>query len=255
MRPVVWTWISRRGRCNISIIMNHVSQRFFHIRQKALLSIYVEILWQMATAAPSLRKQTLKRKFTMSQASARKAEAARARPSLGVRLQRRRIVRLQVGETAFVTTHHTLCKESTFFQSLLSDRSQQLPNGAYFVDADPQLFTHILRYLRHGIYPVSFTPSEGHDHATYLGVKRLATDLAIERLAKWIADKQYEAAIECSVTFERIIFLAQWHSPPRSYLSTDLIHFVPDSTGRVWEAKKSFTARPEAFLVEPQRSR
>lgn len=213
----------------------------------------------MSTAAPSLTEPDLRRKFTMSQASARKAEAARARPSLGMRLQKRRIVRLQVGETAFVTTHHTLCKESTFFQSLLSDRSQQLLNGAYFVDADPELFTHILRYLRHGIYPFSFNPSEGHDHATYLGVKRLAIDLAIERLAKWIADKQYEFAIECSVTFEQVIsnciYPSPWHSPPRSYLSTDLVHFVPDSNGRVWEAKRSFTVRPEAFLVEPQRSR
>lgn len=106
-----------------------------------------------------------------------------------MRLQKRRIVRLQAGETAFVTTHHTLCKVSTFFQSLLSDRSQQLPNGTYFVDADPELFAHILRYLRHGIYPVSFTSSQDHEHGTCLGVKRLATDLGIERLAKGIADK------------------------------------------------------------------
>lgn len=208
----------------------------------------------MATAAPSLSESNLKHQFTMSQASSRQAEAARARPSSGVTLQKQRVVRLQVGETVFVTTYHTLCKESAFFQSSLSDRYQQLTNGTYFVDADPELFAHILRYLRHGIYPVSFTPSKGHDHATYLGIKRLATDLGIERLAKWISEKQYESAIECSVTLERVRPEFNWHPytfRPRSYHSPYHVHFFSDSNSQIWEVKKRLTARPDAFLTEP----
>lgn len=194
---------------------------------------------------------------TMSQTSSKKAGAGRGKPALGTKLQkRRRIIRLQVGETTFTTTHHTLCKESAYFQTLLSDRNQQLTNGTYFVDADPDLFAHILRYLRHGIYPISFTPNNIHDHATYLGIERLAADFGIERLVKWTVDKQYESAIECSVSFERVI---AWHSQTASPISrpmmTDHVDFVPDSNGRIWEVKKRLTARPEAFLAEPQGSR
>lgn len=127
------------------------------------------------------------------------------------------------------------------------------------MDADPELFSHILRYLRHGIYPVAFSRSSGHDYATYLGIERLATELRIERLTKWLVDKQYESAIKCAVSFERMkpsVF--NWLSdtlPPRLYLSTDHVNFLPDSNGRVWEVKKRFMVRPEAFLAEPHGSR
>ncbi|KAG6362909.1 hypothetical protein INS49_008004 [Diaporthe citri] len=195
----------------------------------------------------------------MSQASSTKTETERGEPAPGVKSQERQPIRLQVGETVFSTTHHTLCKESTYFQCLLSDRNQQLTNGSYFVDADPELFSYILRYLRHGIYPVSFSRSSGHDYATYLGIERLATELRIERLTKWLVDKQYESAIKCAVSFERMKpSMFNWLSdtlPPRLYLSTDHVNFLPDSNGRVWEVKKRFMVRPEAFLTEPQGSR
>jgi hypothetical protein len=157
----------------------------------------------------------------------------------------RRIVRLQVGETVFTTTQHTLCKESAYFQSLLSDQYQQLTSGEFFVDADPGLFAYILRYLRHGIYPVCFSQESGHDLATYLGIERLATEFGIEKLAKWLVDRQYESAVECSVSFDD-------KSPfgSRSYTSTDHVNCYPRRGGWVCMIKTRFTARREAFLDE-----
>lgn len=195
----------------------------------------------------------------MSRTSSTKTEMGRGEPGAGVTSQEGQLICLHVGEKVFSTTHHTLCKESTYFQSLLSDRNRQLTNGSYFVDADPELFSYILRYLRHGIYPIFFSRSSGHDYATYLGIERLATELRIERLTKWLVDKQYESAIKCAVSFERMkpsVF--NWLSdtlPTRLYLSTDHVNFLPDSNGRVWEVKKRFIVRPEVFLAEPQRSR
>lgn len=134
--------------------------------------------------------------FTMSQpSSSSKAETGRDKQKSGVESRKAQLIHLQVGEKVFSTTRHTLCKESAYFRTLLRDQAQQLTGGTYFVDADPELFSHILRYLRHGIYPVSFSRCSGHDYATYLGVERLATEFGIQKLMKWFVDKQYESAM------------------------------------------------------------
>jgi phytoene desaturase (3,4-didehydrolycopene-forming) len=66
-------------------------------------------------------------------------------------------VNLLIGERRFTTTRQTLVTESPFFTSLLSGRwGSTLDDGSYFVDADPALFEHILRYLRHSIYPILY---------------------------------------------------------------------------------------------------
>lgn len=61
-------------------------------------------------------------------------------------------ITLQVGERRFVTYPSTLAAESSYFTSLLSDRWRR--DGTYFIDADGDLFTYILRYLRSGVLPV-----------------------------------------------------------------------------------------------------
>ena len=62
------------------------------------------------------------------------------------------VVKLNVGGQRFDVASSTLLKEEgSFFSSLLAGR---LPShrieGAYFLDRDPEAFTYILRYLRHG---------------------------------------------------------------------------------------------------------
>src|SRR5437763_426520 len=75
---------------------------------------------------------------------------------------------LQVGERRFVTTRGTLTQESGFFSSMLSglwDNAEA--DGSYFIDSDPLLFEHILRYLRRGVHPIFYDNLRGHDHALY----------------------------------------------------------------------------------------
>ena len=112
-------------------------------------------------------------------------------------------VHLQVGERHFTTTRETLISESAFFASLLSGRwSNSLPDGSYFIDADPTLFEHILRYLRRGVLPIFFDQARGHDYALYLSLLEEARYFGICRLEEWLANKRYLDVFEIRRTLE-----------------------------------------------------
>lgn len=165
--------------------------------------------------------------------------AASQRPS--------RVVRLHVGEKVFSTTVRTLLKESAYFRSLTPDARQKLANETFFVDADPDLFAYVLRYLRHGIYPVCFSLDGGHDYVTYSGIRLLAEKFAIESLARWLADRQYESAIECSVSVGKMraddTFIS--HSSAERIDGLGL----PEQ-GSIFVFKRRFTAREDVFLKQ-----
>ena len=80
-------------------------------------------------------------------------------------------VTIQVGERAFTTTQDTLSK-SGFLTAMLSGSGEGdlLDNGSYFIDADPDIFEYVLRYLRYGIFPLFYDQSRGHDYHRYLAV-------------------------------------------------------------------------------------
>jgi len=107
-----------------------------------------------------------------------------------------RRVTLQVGERRFVTTLQTL-EESSFFASLLSGRWENAQeDGSYFVDADPTIFEHILRYLRRGVLPIFYDKAKGHDYGMYLAVLEEAKYFDITRLVDWVENKKYLQAIK-----------------------------------------------------------
>jgi len=101
-------------------------------------------------------------------------------------------ITLQVGERHFITTHETLVAESHFFASLLSGRwDNAQEDGSYFIDADANLFEHILRYLRRGVLPIFYDKMKGHDYALYLALLEEAKYFQITRLKDWLEKKQY----------------------------------------------------------------
>ena len=105
---------------------------------------------------------------------------------------------LQVGERRFTTRPSTLAS-ATFFESLVSGRweSARANDGSYFVDADADLFEHILRYLRRDVFPIFYNASQGgFDHALYSALQEEAAFFGIERLRRWIADKEYLKAVK-----------------------------------------------------------
>ena len=111
---------------------------------------------------------------------------------------------LQVGERCFTTLASTLSEGSSFFASLLSGRweDSQSADGSYFIDADPDLFAHILRYLRRGVLPVVYENGHGFDHAFYKALQEEALYFGIEPLHKWVKEKGYLQAVTIQYSVE-----------------------------------------------------
>jgi len=107
------------------------------------------------------------------------------------------IITLQVGDRRFTTRSHTLTKESRFFTSLLSGKwGDKHSDGSYFIDSDPAVFEHVLRYLRSGVLPLYYQKDAGHDYGLYIAVLEQADFFGIERLQEWIKEKQYLEAVK-----------------------------------------------------------
>ncbi|KAL8882102.1 MAG: hypothetical protein Q9192_007644, partial [Flavoplaca navasiana] len=103
---------------------------------------------------------------------------------------------LQVGEQRFHVSKDTL-SGSHMLAAKVSERwsSDSQTDGSYFVDADPEIFKHILRFLRHGVYPLCYDKAKGHDFATYTAIQQQADYLVIPKLVKWLNESQYMKAI------------------------------------------------------------
>lgn len=113
-------------------------------------------------------------------------------------------IRLQVGERIFTTTKDTLVSGSAFFAALFSGRwNNSLPDGSWFIDADPALFEHILRYLRRGVFPLFFDIKSGHDHHRYLSLLEEARYFQISRLEQWLIRKRYLDAVRVETTLSQ----------------------------------------------------
>jgi hypothetical protein len=111
---------------------------------------------------------------------------------------------IQVGERRFNTTKETLTEESAFFASLFSGRwDNTLGDGTYFIDADPVLFEHVLRYLRRGVFPLFFDAAKGHNYYLYLALLEDARYFGIPRLRDWLENERYLEAVKVTNTAEQ----------------------------------------------------
>lgn len=97
-------------------------------------------------------------------------------------------IELQIGEKTFHTTRPTLA-ESPVLTNLVN------LEPPYFLDADPALFEHILRYLRTGIFPLFHDAVRGHDICLYHVLLGAARFYQVARLADWIEAEGYFEAV------------------------------------------------------------
>ena len=107
-------------------------------------------------------------------------------------------ITLQVGERRFTTRATTLTEGSEFFARLLSGRwpSHHVQrDGSYHLDADGDVFAHVLRYLRHGTMPVLYDDARGHDYGAYLAVREQAQYFGVEPLQRWVEERRYLWAV------------------------------------------------------------
>ncbi|KAI9375528.1 hypothetical protein BJX61DRAFT_539680 [Aspergillus egyptiacus] len=78
------------------------------------------------------------------------------------------------------------------------------PTGLIYIDADPTLFKHILRYLRRGVLPIFYDNDRGHDHALYLALLEEARYFQIARLQDWLENKRYLYALAVNYSVEEL---------------------------------------------------
>ena len=111
-------------------------------------------------------------------------------------------IRLQVCERWFTTTTATLTDIPFFAAFLKPEWGSQQPDGSYFLDADPEIFEHTLRYLRHGSLPLFYARQQGFDHAKYSLLLAQADYFGIEELVNWVKEKKYTKAVQTSFTLQ-----------------------------------------------------
>ena len=70
----------------------------------------------------------------------------------------------------------------------------------YYVDRDGEVFSHILQYLRSGLFPVFYDVKKGHDYVLYARLFKEADYYCMERLVAWIKGKNYEKAVQSKWT-------------------------------------------------------
>ncbi|KIM93315.1 hypothetical protein OIDMADRAFT_137999, partial [Oidiodendron maius Zn] len=68
------------------------------------------------------------------------------------------------------------------------------------VDADPELFVYILRYIRRGVLPCFYDNEKGHDFSPYLAPLGEAEVFQIPRLENWLKNKGYLTAVKVRYT-------------------------------------------------------
>uniref|UniRef100_A0A060T6R6 ARAD1C15884p n=1 Tax=Blastobotrys adeninivorans TaxID=409370 RepID=A0A060T6R6_BLAAD len=119
------------------------------------------------------------------------------------------LVYLSVGGQTFVTLEETL-RESEYLRQLTSRSTDE----RCFVDGDPELFKHILRYLRHGQFPLFYKENSGFDYGKYHNLLNESKRLKIQKLANWIEREEFKKLVKIHLRS----FTLKHVDPDRLYL-------------------------------------
>lgn len=106
-------------------------------------------------------------------------------------------VKIHVGERHFIAFRDTLTGESAYFKARLSERwNDREKDGSFFIDANPDMFDHILNYLRSGIFPLFFDAgTQSFDYGKYAALLGEARYFGIHRLEDWISKARFHDAV------------------------------------------------------------
>ncbi|ATY60614.1 BTB POZ fold domain containing [Cordyceps militaris] len=107
---------------------------------------------------------------------------------------------LRVGEKQFFTTRATLAESHLLTAVLSTDATH---DGEYFLDADPDMFSEVLRFLRMRRFPLFYNPSSGYDTAKYLELLVAAQFYQIPTLEMWLTEKRYLGAMNIKSEYKR----------------------------------------------------
>ena len=149
-------------------------------------------------------------------------------PSIGYS----KVISINVGGRKYQTSPETLRAESGLFRHQLSDCFTWTPesDGSYFLDADPELFEHLLRFMRRpDVFPLFYTKSNGFDYGLYSRLEAEAEYFQIDALHQWIKEKRYQQVVKVKTgvpTTRNIVLIEpstcdgntteKWHVIPRT---------------------------------------
>lgn len=136
------------------------------------------------------------------------------------------IIKLNIGGRILQTLISTLRSESGLFRRQLSDKFTwtPAPDGSYFLDADPDLFEHLLRFMRRPeVFPLLYTKANGFDYDLYNKLEKEAEYFQIKALHEWIKDRKYLMAV---VERTEVFFNASEAAEYSANNSQDL-HMIP----------------------------
>lgn len=111
-------------------------------------------------------------------------------------------VTLQAGHRFFHTKVDTLVQRSGYFRDLFSGESlvEKQPDGSIFLDVDPNVFEHLLRYMRYGLFPLAFNQKDGHDYKLYAEILKEALKLQLPLLCDWLEGEYYHKCVSWLVS-------------------------------------------------------
>jgi hypothetical protein len=97
---------------------------------------------------------------------------------------------------------------SPYFLNLLErwDASADLAtDGSYNIDADPNVFEHVLCFMRRpSHYPLFWTKGKGFDYVLYSKLEAEADFFLLHDLRDWIRQERYKDAVKTVVEVKRI---------------------------------------------------
>ena len=96
------------------------------------------------------------------------------------------LITLNVSGRQFRTTKSTIFR-SPYFQILIQQRDNKMPDGSTFIDADPDVFEYVLSFLRRpSRFPLFWTEEKGFDYVLYNKLEAAADHFCLNDLRDWI---------------------------------------------------------------------
>ncbi|KAJ4368384.1 hypothetical protein N0V83_006741 [Neocucurbitaria cava] len=125
-----------------------------------------------------------------------------------------KIMTLNIGGRKFTVERETLRNESGLFRLQLSNQYTWSPEAdkSYFMEADPDLFAHLLRFMRRpAVFPLFYNSATGFDYDLYNRLEKEAEYFQIGVLHTWIKEKKYLQAVKVHTGNPRIRDLNMVH--------------------------------------------
>ena len=162
------------------------------------------------------------------------------------------IITLDVGGRQFKTYRETLKISSCLYAMLGeahgADHCQS--NGSYFIDADPNVFEHLLSFMRRPTtFPLFWDYATGFDFALYQKLQDDAERFNVESLYQWIKNQEFRSIVWTEIKMQPIRGReAMGTSMERVAADAETENYVFNETKRVYlcpTSKSRHRGKPE----------